>query len=98
MKVLCAVFGDAAQEIGSGCCGMAGSFGHEREHYDVAKAIGEERLFPAVRDRGDAAIAVSGFSCRHQIEHHTGAPARHLVEYLASAFEASATRSAQGPV
>jgi Fe-S oxidoreductase len=44
MKALRAAFGDAAQEIGSGCCGMAGSFGHEREHYDVAKAVGEERL------------------------------------------------------
>jgi FAD/FMN-containing dehydrogenase/Fe-S oxidoreductase len=98
MKLLRAAFGDAAQEIGSGCCGMAGSFGHEREHYDVARAIGEERLFPAVRGRGDAAIAVSGFSCRHQIAHHTGAEARHLVEYLAEAFEASAPRTVVGPV
>jgi len=76
-------FGCSARELNTGCCGMAGSFGHETEHYSVARAIGEERLFPAVRDRGNAEIAVSGFSCRTQIEHHTSAPVRHLVEYLA---------------
>ncbi len=74
---------DAASEINSGCCGMAGAFGHEVEHYDVARAIGEQRLFPAVRGRGSAEVAVSGFSCRQQIEHHTGVQARHVVEYLA---------------
>ncbi len=89
LSVLRSVFGDKAGLINSGCCGMAGSFGHEREHYDVSKAIGEERLFPAVRNRGDAAIAVSGFSCRHQIQHHTGAHARHLVEYLADSLSSS---------
>ena len=62
---------------------MAGSFGHEVEHYDVARAIGEQRLFPAVRDRGDAEVAVSGFSCRQHIEHHTGVSVKHLVEHLA---------------
>lgn len=98
MKVLRAVFGHAAQEINSGCCGMAGSFGHEREHYEVSKAIGEERLFPAIRGRDDAAIAVSGFSCRHQIEHYTGVRARHVVEYLAGAFEANTLRPVQEPV
>jgi len=82
MKVLRALCQDRAREIDSGCCGMAGSFGHEKEHYDVARAIGEDRLFPAVRGRGSAEIAVSGFSCRHQIAHHTGAAARHLVELV----------------
>jgi len=53
------------------------------EHYDVARAIGEQRLFPAVRGRGDARIVVSGFSCRQQIEQHTGVTARHVVECLA---------------
>ena len=65
---------------------MAGAFGHEVEHYEVSKAIGEQRLFPAVRDRGDAQIAVSGFSCRQQIQHHTGVTAKHLIEYLADAL------------
>ncbi len=74
------------QEINAGCCGMAGAFGYEKDHYDVATAIGEERLFPAVRDRDHAHIAVSGFSCRHQISHHTNASPRHIVEYLADAL------------
>ncbi len=77
------VWGDSAREIPSGCCGMAGSFGHEKEHYDVARAIGEQRLFPAVRQRGEAVVAVSGFSCREQIAHHTGTTPRHLIEHLA---------------
>ena len=81
------VWGDSATTLDAGCCGMAGAFGHELEHYDVARAIGEDRLFPAVRDRGEAAIAVSGFSCRHQIAHHTGVTPRHLVEHLADLLE-----------
>ncbi len=76
--------GGRAEEINSGCCGMAGSFGHEVEHFDVAAAIGEQRLFPAVRNRGEGEVAVSGFSCRHQIEHHTGVRARHLLEIVAN--------------
>lgn len=83
MTLLCARLGDAATEINSGCCGMAGSFGHEVEHYEIARQIGEQRLFPAVRNRGDAHIAVSGFSCRQQIEHHTAVHVRHIIEYLA---------------
>ena len=86
-SLLKAAFGDLGREINSGCCGMAGSFGHEVGHYDVSRAIGEQRLFKAIRDRGEAGVAVSGFSCRHQIEHHMGVHARHLVEYLADAIE-----------
>lgn len=78
--------GGRAIELNTGCCGMAGSFGHESEHYDVASAIGEQRLFPAVRERGGAEIAVTGFSCRHQIEHHTCVHARHVLEIVASAL------------
>ncbi len=77
-----------SREINSGCCGMAGAFGHEVEHYDIARAIGEQRLFPAVRDRQAAEVLVTGFSCRHQVEHHTDATPRHLVEYLADAIKA----------
>jgi Fe-S oxidoreductase len=83
VAVLRAAFGDRACEINSGCCGMAGSFGHEVEHYEVARAVGEQRLFPAIRDRGEAEVAVSGFSCRQQIEHHAGVRPKHVVEYLA---------------
>ena len=86
LRVLNACTCGSASEINSGCCGMAGAFGHEVEHYDVAKAIGEQRLFPAVRARGDAEIAISGFSCRHHVEHHTGAHPRHVIEYVADAL------------
>ena len=85
MTALHAICEDAS-EINSGCCGMAGAFGHEVEHYDVAKAVGEQRLFPAVRERDNAAIAVSGFSCRCQIEHHTGVHPKHVIEFLADAI------------
>jgi FAD/FMN-containing dehydrogenase/Fe-S oxidoreductase len=86
LRILSACTNGAASEIDSGCCGMAGSFGHEVEHYEVAQAIGEQRLFPAIRARGDAEIAVSGFSCRHHIEHHTGVHPRHVIECVAAAL------------
>lgn len=79
-------FGERASEINSGCCGMAGSFGHEKEHYDVARAIGEQRLFPAIRSEPQAQVAIAGFSCREQIRHHTNARPRHLIEFLAGAL------------
>jgi Fe-S oxidoreductase len=85
-ELLRAVPGLAAAEINSGCCGMAGSFGHEQSHYDVARAIGKQRLFPAIRARGDAVIAINGFSCREQIAHHTGVTPRHVLEILADAL------------
>lgn len=75
-----------AREINSGCCGMAGAFGHLREHYDVARAIGQQRLFPAVSARGAAEIAVCGFSCREQIAAHTDVTPRHLLELAADAL------------
>ena len=74
-------------EIDSGCCGMAGSFGYEAEHYDLSLKIGEDRLFPAVRAASlDARLAASGMSCRHQIEHGTGRIAKHPIVLLADAL------------
>ena len=68
-------------EIPSGCCGMAGSFGYEKEHYEISKKIGEDVLFPAVQDlKNTHTIVANGFSCRHQIEHFTGVKAKHWVE------------------
>ena len=73
--------------INSGCCGMAGSFGFEKEHYDVSMSIGEQVLFPTIRERGtEWEVAVMGVSCRQQVEHGTGRPARHLVEVLRDAL------------
>lgn len=70
-------------EIPSGCCGMAGSFGYEKEHYDLSKKIGEEILFPAVvKFQKDHEIVACGFSCRHQITHFTAARPKHFVEVV----------------
>ncbi|MCG8607864.1 FAD-binding oxidoreductase, partial [bacterium] len=60
-------------DLDSGCCGMAGSFGYEKEHYEISRAVGEQRLFPAIRAQPDALVVAAGFSCRHQISHFTGA-------------------------
>jgi len=69
----------------AGCCGMAGSFGYGRDHYEVSKAIGERRLFPAVRAQGDGAVVVAaGTSCRHQIHDFTGVEAVHPAVLLRS--------------
>ena len=69
--------------IPSGCCGMAGSFGFEKEHYEVSMQIGELVLFPAVRELKDGvAVVASGTSCRHQIMDGTGTQAVHPAEVL----------------
>ncbi len=82
-RVLGRVDGLEVGEVDSGCCGMAGSFGYDREHYELSRKIGENRLFPALRDLGDdVAVVACGTSCRHQIEHFTGRPAVHWVEVL----------------
>ncbi|MBI4338718.1 MAG: hypothetical protein HY680_02050 [Chloroflexi bacterium] len=73
------------QEIDVGCCGMAGAFGYEKEHYDLSMKIGEQRLFPAVRSAPDARIAVTGFSCAHQIADGTGRRPEHVAEVLRGA-------------
>jgi len=72
--------------IPSGCCGMAGSFGYEKEHYAVSMKIGELILFPAIRNQPEGDIlAASGTSCRHQIKDGTGRKALHPVEILRAA-------------
>lgn len=73
----------SVQEIKSGCCGMAGSFGYEKEHYALSMKIGELDLFPAVRKSlQDEIIAAPGTSCRHHIEDGTGRKVLHPVEVL----------------
>ncbi len=73
--------------IPSGCCGMAGSFGYEKEHYEVSMQIGELKLFPAVRKAPvDTIIAANGTSCRHQIKDGTQREAQHPVTILANAL------------
>jgi Fe-S oxidoreductase len=73
--------------IPSGCCGMAGSFGYEKEHYDVSMQIGEQTLFPAVRKASnDTIISANGTSCRHQIKDGTGRAAKHPISILKEAL------------
>ncbi len=75
--------------IPSGCCGMAGSFGYEQEHYDISMKIGELVLFPAIRStekNGSTVIAAPGTSCRHQIHDGTGRHALHPAEVLRDAL------------
>jgi FAD/FMN-containing dehydrogenase/Fe-S oxidoreductase len=73
----------SVEEIPSGCCGMAGSFGYEKEHYELSMKVGELVLFPAVRQsEPSVVIAAPGTSCRHQIKDGTGREALHPVEVM----------------
>ncbi len=76
---------DAVVEVvDSGCCGMAGAFGFEKEHYQISMTMGRRELFEAVEKKDDHwQIVASGVSCRQQIEHGTGREAKHPVEVLA---------------
>lgn len=77
----------SVEVIPSGCCGMAGSFGYEKEHYDLSMKIGELVLFPAVRKADEnCLIAAPGTSCRHQVKDGTGKKALHPVEVLYDAL------------
>ncbi len=87
MEVLRMIPGCDSSDIPSGCCGMAGSFGFEKEHYDVSMQIGEQVLLPSIRDSNPGATVVSeGVSCRQQIADGTGRQAKHLAEILADAL------------
>ena len=82
-KMLSIPQGYEVQEIECGCCGMAGSFGYEKEHYALSMAIGEHNLFPVIRaTESDAIISATGTSCRHQILDGTGKIALHPVDVL----------------
>ena len=79
--------GFKVDEVDSGCCGMAGSFGYEAEHLEVSLAMAERRLLPAVRaaDQGTV-IAAAGTSCRHQIAHGCTREALHPAQILRAAL------------
>ncbi len=79
------------QSPAPGCCGMAGSFGFNKDHYEVSAAIGELELLPAVRQApNDWLIIADGFSCREQIAQSTGRHALHVAEVLQMALQPSA--------
>jgi len=83
LQTICSLVSHEVHLIPSGCCGMAGSFGYEKEHYEVSMQIGELVLLPAVRNMSnDAILVASGTSCRHQIKDGTGKRALHPAELL----------------
>ncbi len=84
-KILTQLGGSEVHMIPSGCCGMAGSFGYEKEHFELSMQIGELVLFPTIRKQpNDVIIAAAGVSCRHQIKDGTSRRALHPVEILYS--------------
>ncbi len=90
VALLRAIPGAEVIELDAGCCGMAGSFGFEAEHYELSMRIGELRLFPAIRaEPSSTIIAATGVSCRQQIQHGTGRRARHPLEIVWAAMTAS---------
>ena len=91
VRMLSLIPGASVVEVDAGCCGMAGSFGFEAEHYDLSMQIGGMRLFPAVNaERSDTVVAATGVSCRQQIEHGTGRRAWHPVELMRAAVSPQA--------
>ncbi|HEX3024342.1 MAG TPA: FAD-linked oxidase C-terminal domain-containing protein [Chitinophagaceae bacterium] len=88
VKILSLPQNYSVQTIPSGCCGMAGSFGYEKEHYDLSMQIAELVLLPTVRKQSaQTIIAAPGTSCRHQIKDGTGKKALHTVEVLYNALK-----------
>ena len=80
--------GYSVDEISSGCCGMAGSFGYEKEHYDLSMKVGELVLFPAIRKTSiSSIISAPGTSCRHQIKDGTKRDALHPIEIMWQAIK-----------
>jgi Fe-S oxidoreductase len=87
-KILTRMGGNEVHMIPSGCCGMAGSFGYEKEHYELSMQIGELVLFPTVRKQPEnVIIAAPGTSCRHQIKDGTSRKAQHPVEIIFKALK-----------
>jgi Fe-S oxidoreductase len=83
LRLLRRIPGAEVVDLDAGCCGMAGSFGYEAEHYEVSRLVGEARLFPTLRSDGpEATVVAPGFSCRLQIGHFTGRVAVHTAQFL----------------
>lgn len=79
--------GYQAEMADAPCCGMAGAYGFEKEHYAASRAAGERALFPIIREHPNAQVAVMGTSCRQQVQHFTGRRPRHVVELLREAVK-----------
>ncbi len=85
-KVLDAAPGAGATSTNAGCCGMAGAFGYDADHFEVSKAIAHDRLIPSIQQHKNSVIVANGTSCRHQIIELTGREAVHLAVALADAL------------
>jgi FAD/FMN-containing dehydrogenase/Fe-S oxidoreductase len=91
-SLLSKIPGAAVVDLGAGCCGMAGSWGYARDHFDLSRAIGERRLFPAVRARAaGTVVAAAGTSCRHQLRDFAGVEAVHPAVLLQSLLTKAGT-------
>jgi FAD/FMN-containing dehydrogenase/Fe-S oxidoreductase len=87
LRLLQLIPGSEVVDLEAGCCGMAGSFGYEAEHYEISRKVGEQRLLPVVRQAGQEDVVVApGFSCRLQIQHFTGREAVHPASLLCSSL------------
>jgi Fe-S oxidoreductase len=85
VALLARIPGAEVVELDAGCCGMAGSFGFEAEHYDLSMTVGRDRLFPAIEaEPAETVLVATGVSCRQQIQHGTSRRAMHPVELLRS--------------
>jgi Fe-S oxidoreductase len=88
VRLLSSIPGSTVMSLDAGCCGMAGSFGYAREHYDVSRAIAERKLLPAVRQKPPGSVVVAtGTSCRHQILDFTGDIAVHPAVLMRSLLQ-----------
>jgi FAD/FMN-containing dehydrogenase/Fe-S oxidoreductase len=95
---LLAALGMETQMLDAGCCGMAGAFGFERDHYEVSMACGELGPIPAVREAApETLVLADGFSCREQILQATGRKAFHLAEVVRAAVRDRPASSSSGP-
>jgi Fe-S oxidoreductase len=83
--------GLSVQTVQTSCCGMAGSFGYEAEHYEVSMRMAELSLLPAVRKADEAMVVADGTSCRAQIAHGAGRDAWHVARVLEAALSAPRT-------
>ena len=88
-SLLCRLPGTTVVDSNAGCCGMAGSFGYAREHFDVSRTIAERRLLPAIREKAPGTVVVAaGTSCRHQVLDLAGEIAVHPAVLVAAHIEA----------
>jgi len=98
LRAVRAIPGLAASAIESSCCGMAGTFGYEREHVGISLRMAERDLLPAVRAAGeDTYVVADGFSCKHQIEHGAGREPLHVAQLFALALDRAETTAGRAP-